>query len=105
MYWANGDKELSRTSIVIKAVSATLSAPAQVSAGSEFNIQYTGPVNTNDFIALVPKGSTNSNDHISYLYPKSENTVLEAPIEAGEYDIVYWAGHHKELARVSVIVK
>jgi len=84
---------------------ATITTSKEVSAGSEFNIQYTGPVNTNDFIALVPKGSTNSNDHISYLYPKSENTVLEAPIEAGEYDIVYWAGHHKELARVSVIVK
>jgi len=83
---------------------ATITAPKEVSAGSSFEIKYTGPKNSDDFIALVPKGSTNSNDHISYLYPQKDENELIAPVETGEYDIVYWAGRDKELARETITV-
>ena len=104
MYWAGRDKELVRVSIIVKEVSATITAPKTANAGSKFNIQYTGPKNSDDFIALVPKGSTNSNDHISYLYPQKDENELIAPVETGEYDIVYWAGRDKELARETITV-
>ncbi len=105
VYWADRDKVLAKREIKILAVSATITSPGTVSVGSAFDIQYTGPKNSGDFIAIVPKGSTNSNDHISYLYPEDNDTNLTAPADPGEYDIVYWLGSgKKEIGRTSLRV-
>jgi len=83
---------------------AVITSPETIAAGSDFEIETTGPKNEKDFVALVPKDSTDSNDHLSYFYPKSDDYILTAPVEAGEYDIVYFADCGADLGRRSIVV-
>ncbi len=101
VYFANGEKELARTTFKSLEVSASIVAPEEVGAGSEFKVEFTGPKNSGDFIAVVPIGSTNSNEHLDYFYPESGTPELNAPLDTGKYDIVYFAGGEKELARTN----
>jgi hypothetical protein len=80
---------LARRAIKLEAVTATLDAPAQVAAGQEFEIRWTGPNNARDYIAIGdadPKGRK----YISYKYTSNGTPVkLNAPDEAKEYELRY----------------
>jgi Ca-activated chloride channel family protein len=101
VYFAEGEKELARTTFKAVEVSASITAPAEVGAGSDFKVKFTGPKNDTDNISILPKGSTDRNAHFNYFYPANDDPELEAPLEPGEYDIVYFAGGDKELARTT----
>ena len=34
-------------------------APREVSAGSKFNVEWTGPLNARNYVLILPKGSEN----------------------------------------------
>lgn len=44
---------LARRALEIEAVTATLDAPSQVAAGSQFQVRWTGPANARDYIAIA----------------------------------------------------
>jgi hypothetical protein len=80
---------LARRPLTVEAVGATLDAPAQVAAGKEFEVKWTGPNNERDYVAIGdvdPKGRK----YITYKYTREGNTLkLNAPDEAREYELRY----------------
>ena len=73
-------------------VTAALTAPDRVTAGDAFKVDWTGPDNPRDFIAVAPAGSP-PRTWPSYEYTSRGNpTTLIAPLEAGEYELRYQTG-------------
>ncbi len=95
-----GNKVLARRPVTIVAAEISLSAPADVAAGSAVTITWTGPGNPGDFIALVPAGKPD-NQFGNYAYTnKGSPLKVLAPKEPGEAEVRYLAGQgNKVLAR------
>jgi len=70
---------------------ATVTAPATVGVGAEFEAGWTGPGNTGDYIDLVPRGVTATSGEIGYAYTRDAIPVakLRAPTTPGNYDVRY----------------
>ncbi len=71
----------------------TLSAPATVLAGSDFEADWTGPGNAADYIDIVPRGYTATTGEIEFVYMRdaAARARLRAPTKPGEYDLRYLA--------------
>ena len=71
------------------AVTASVTAPAQVAAGTKFSVHWKGPNNPRDFVTIV-KAGTPEKQYDAYEYT-SKGTPLElrAPDQAGEYEVRY----------------
>jgi Mg-chelatase subunit ChlD len=83
---------LARQPIAVEPVEATLSAPAQLTAGAPFSIEWTGPDNPLDFITIVPTG-TPEREYAAYVYSNRGNpATLTAPDAAGDYELRYLLG-------------
>jgi Ca-activated chloride channel family protein len=54
---------------------ATLSAPVEVRAGSEFEVSWTGPDSRNDYITLVPRGS-DDREYGTYVYTRRGSPII-----------------------------
>jgi hypothetical protein len=89
-YFLAVDNEVvARKRITVSGVSATVKAPAQVAAGSTFDVSWEGPNNARDFITLVKAGTPEKRyDHYAYT-SKGNPLKLRAPDEAGEYEVRY----------------
>jgi hypothetical protein len=88
-FLAVGNEVIARKRITVGSVSASLSAPEQVSAGSIFDVSWQGPNNPRDFITLVKIG-TPEKRYDRYAYTaKGSPLKLRAPDEAGEYEVRY----------------
>ena len=79
--------------IVAEPVSATLAAPDSVRAASRFTVDWTGPDNEGDYIAIgnaagrrIPYSSN------AYTAQHPKNLPLTAPEAPGKYSIVYITG-------------
>ncbi|MDQ8183776.1 hypothetical protein [Pelagicoccus sp. SDUM812005] len=84
---------------------ATLQAPAEVSAGKRFSVDWTGPDNAKDYITIVRMDAADT------AYGNYEETrqgsplPLLAPIEAGEWELRYVADRSRTvLARRPLLV-
>ena len=85
----DGGESLARTAITVKATTATVEPPAEVAAGSKFQVRWTGPNRPQDYITIVPKGAS-PDLYKSYEYTKNGNPVtLAAPAEPGDYEVRY----------------
>jgi von Willebrand factor type A domain-containing protein len=77
---------LVKRAIKLEAVSATLSFPAQVASGAQFQVTWTGPKNARDYVAI----GTAQQKYTTYKYVSEGNPVtLQAPDAAGTYQIRY----------------
>jgi Ca-activated chloride channel family protein len=75
--------------ITVTPFTVTLDAPAEVTAGSTFEVTWTGPDGPTDYITIVPAGSPEGT-YVSYAYTASGNPArLTAPSEPGPYEIWY----------------
>ena len=85
---------------------ATLQAPARVPAGAAFSVQWTGPNNSDDFVTIVPKTALDS-EYVSYRLTRTGATLeLTAPMEPGDCEVRYVAGHaHQVLGRTPITVE
>lgn len=78
---------LARRPLRVAAVTASLEAPAQVSAGAKFQVRWTGPGNPRDYVGI---GDTRR-PYISYVYTRVGSPLsLNAPDDAGEYELRYF---------------
>ena len=78
--------------IEVGSVRASLSAPAQVDAGAEFKIQWSGPDNKGDFVTIVEAGAKEGS-YRAYRYTSRGNPlVLRAPDKPGQYEVRYATG-------------
>lgn len=77
-----------RKPLQVTGVSATISGPSSVEAGAEFKVQWQGPGNDGDYVAVTSVGKPK--DYITYTYTRQGNPLeLAAPREPGEYELHY----------------
>jgi hypothetical protein len=87
-----GDVVIARQKIVVGAVSATVSALAQVAAGASVDVSWTGPNNPGDFVTLVKAGAP-ERQYGPFAYTSQGSTLkLRAPDEPGDYELRYATG-------------
>jgi len=87
-----GDKVLARRLVRILMPDVTLSAPAEVVAGSTVGVTWTGPNNPGDFVTLVATG-TPDGDFGNYGYTRSGSPVpVIMPFLTGEAELRYMTG-------------
>jgi hypothetical protein len=85
---------------------ATLRAPERVAAGAAFSVEWTGPNNPGDYIAIVKPDA--AADAVGHYRETREGATLEltAPIEAGAHEIRYVTGRSRTvLGRIAVEVE
>ena len=83
---------LARRAIEVSATEASVRAPDEVLAGSRFSVEWSGPDNTNDYITVVPVG-TPEGEWGNYTEVRVGNPLeLQAPDDAGEYELWYATG-------------
>jgi len=86
---------LARAPVTVTPVSASVTSPGEVKAGSVFEVSWTGPGNRQDFLTVVPKGEEEK-AYGGYAYTRRGNPVrLEAPREIGEYEVRYLTGQSR----------
>lgn len=89
VYMNAEDKVIATRNITITPNTYTLEFSEEVVAGQWFEVQWTGPDNSTDYITIVPEGAP-VGDWESYCYTGSGSPViLQAPLEAGVYEIRY----------------
>jgi len=101
-----GNSVLAKTSIKIKAVSATVAAPASANVASRFEVTWQGPGNKGDYISIA-KPDDDPDDYVNYIYVDKDTALkLQAPSDAGVYEVRYILGHgNKLLAKTSMEIK
>ncbi|WP_378944222.1 VWA domain-containing protein [Mesorhizobium sp. ANAO-SY3R2] len=90
---ADGKQVLASQPLEVKPVEASLKAPAAVEKGAQFEVEWTGPAATGDYVDLVPKGHADTTGELSFEYVTSaqeeRRVALTAPEQAGEYEVRY----------------
>lgn len=72
--------------------------PAEVEAGAEFEVAWTGPDDRGDYIAIVPAGATEWTNTDPWFYTANANPgTLVAPTTDGEYELWYVYGDDEEV--------
>jgi Ca-activated chloride channel homolog len=67
----------------------SLTAPAEVAAGAEFEVSWTGPDAPNDYLTIVPVGAGDG-EYGDYRYTREGATLrLTAPDAPGDYEVRY----------------
>ena len=83
----------------------TLIAPDSVPAGSNFMVDWTGPNNPSDIIAVVPEGATNSYGHNINFTKLGTPLSLLALMDVGPAEVLYITGISRQvLARKKIII-
>jgi Ca-activated chloride channel family protein len=101
-----GYKVLARRPITVVAAVITLNAPGEVIAASEVAVEWTGPNNNNDFLAITPKSAPDGSWKSTSYTRNGSPLKLVAPSEPGPSEIRYYSGNeHKVLTRRAVAVK
>jgi hypothetical protein len=84
-----GDTLIGKKPIVVGSVSASISVPQTVAAGSNFKISWQGPNNPRDYVTIV-KAGTPDKQYGAYEYTSKGNPVeMRAPDVGGEYEVRY----------------
>jgi hypothetical protein len=100
-----GDVILARQPLTVGGVTASLSAPAQVAAGANFNVTWTGPNNERDFVTLVKSGAAEKSYERYEYTSKGKTLELTAPDVPGSYELRYATGRdYLTLARTPITV-
>ncbi|MCB1518890.1 MAG: VWA domain-containing protein [Hyphomicrobiaceae bacterium] len=98
-----GSKTLVSIPVKVLPVSATLTAPASVQAGGEFEVAWTGPNNPRDYVTIVEVGA-DQGSYGSYGYTSNENpVVLTAPDGLGTFEIRYVMGQSNRTLATTTI--
>ncbi|MCP5110302.1 MAG: hypothetical protein GY953_05660, partial [bacterium] len=83
---------LTTRAIVVGASNASVTVPAQVQAGTEFDAAWTGPDNQRDFITIVEAGAPEKS-YKFYRYTNRGNPAkMRAPDKPGDYEVRYSSG-------------
>jgi len=96
---------LGRAPLLVVSNEVTLSAPAEVVAGTVVTASWTGPNNAGDYLTLVPKDLPDG-QYGNYTYTtKGSPLTLTAPIAEGDAELRYMTGQgDKVLQRIPLRV-
>ena len=95
LWYVNGedDSVLFRLDITVDAFVGSVDGPDSVAAGAEFEIVWSGPAGPGDYVTIVKAGSTRwTNEPYFYTASNPNPHKLQAPIEAGAYELWYVLG-------------
>lgn len=86
-------RTLASAEFTVTEVTAGVSAPERAGAGTEFDIDWTGPANEGDYITIVEPG-TPERRHGDYEYVEDTggSVTMRAPDEAGTWEVRYVSG-------------
>ena len=88
-YVTGDDSVLVRASLQVEPVEATLEAPDSVLAGAPLQVEWTGPDNPDDYLA-VARPTDPGDEHVSWRYTREGNPLpLRAPDRPGELEVRY----------------
>ena len=98
-----GKTILTSVPVTVTAVSATITPPATLAAGTKVPVEWTGPDDKQDYIAIFPIGSER---YTAYAYTREGSPMMLAmPAKPGDYQINYIQRQGKTvLASVPVTV-
>ena len=101
-----GNKLLAKTTMEIKAVSASVTAPAAADIAAKFDVTWQGPGNDGDYISIARPDQA-PQQYVHYRYTKKESPLkLQAPSEPGSYEVRYILGQgNKLLAKTTMEIK
>jgi Ca-activated chloride channel family protein len=102
----HGNKLLSKTTIEIKAVSASVQAPPSANVADEFQVSWQGPGNESDYIA-ISRPDQNPGSQVNYTYTNRGNPLkIWAPSDPGTYEVRYILGQGSRLlAKTEIEIK
>lgn len=90
-YSADSKAVFARSPLRIVAAHADLEVPAEVEADAEFQVNWLGPDNDLDYLAVTRAGR--SDQYLAYSYSKRGNpALLKAPEQPGSYEVHYLTG-------------
>jgi len=90
---------------VAAPIPVKLKAPEKVDVGATFNVAWTGPDASGDFITVVPKGTADDDDGNLTYTRRGSPLAMTAPVDPGEVEVRYVSGsEHAVRARATVKV-
>ena len=100
------NKLLAKAAITIKAVGASVQAPAEASAAQKIKVSWTGPGSQGDYISIA-RADQDPGSYQHYTYVNTGNPLLlQAPAEPGQYEVRYILGlDNKLLAKAAITIK
>ncbi len=91
----DGRKVVASHPVTLTPIQATLEAPAEVPAGAQFEVSWTGPAYRDDFITIVEAGAKEGS-YTTYVYANKGSPIqLTAPDGLGNYEVRYVVGQSK----------
>jgi Ca-activated chloride channel family protein len=88
-YISSLGKMLANTTLEVFEVLATLEGPAEISAGEELEIIWTGPNGPQDYLSIAEPGADNE-DYLQWALTGDGNPLrLQAPRRTGEFELRY----------------
>ncbi len=101
-----GNKLLAKTTIEIKAVTASVQAAVTANVASEFEVSWQGPDNKSDYIAIA-RPDQKPGSQVNYTYTKKGSPLkVRAPSDPGTYEVRYILGRgNKLLAKTTIEIK
>ena len=94
---------LARAPVTLTPVSATVEAPAEVAAGSDFEVHWTGPANKGDSITIAEAGAPEGK-YSDYAYTSRGSPArLTAPDALGSYEVRYLVGQSKRVLAIAPV--
>ncbi len=80
---------VARRAIEVLEARATLRAPGNAPAGATVTVSWTGPDGENDFLTIVPAGSSDDTVGVRAWSMGGSPLEIETPAEAGRYEVRY----------------
>ncbi|MHA6687274.1 vWA domain-containing protein [Mesorhizobium sp. A556] len=80
---------LASQDVTLTPVSSTVEAPAEIPAGSDFEVAWTGPDNHDDYITIVEKGAPEDKYNSYARTNRGSPAKIRAPDAVGAYEIRY----------------
>jgi Ca-activated chloride channel homolog len=103
-YVQAGRKILARAAVALSPATAEITAPASVAAGAAFEIGWTGPNNSGDWLTIIAPDAA-ATAYGSYAdADRGSPAKLNAPPGAGPYEIRYVLRGKKVIARRAIVV-
>jgi Ca-activated chloride channel family protein len=103
---ASDEAILFRADITVTPFQGSLLAPETVAGGTTFEVAWNGPDGPGDYVTIVAKGATRwTNEPYFYTASGGNPGTLQAPIDAGDYEIWYVLGAAETVeARIPIVV-
>lgn len=90
-----GDRIAGRAALAVVPVQQSITAPAQVQTGQEFNITWTQTLHQHNTVVIVPAGAKGNQGRTTEIYDQEKRTDrrITAPTTPGDFELRYMQGN------------